>query len=110
VSNGPGNQVTISHSGNYANWHIVRTSGHLDQVENGSGNCLRAGDHNVVKIENGGCLATNNADWWFSPGDAPARIESYAYSDFMLVHGHVNGWNVWHANPVSGDWYNWVRI
>ncbi len=105
-----GNQETITNnSAQYANFHIVQTSGALNQIEDGSGNCLRAGDNNVVKMENGGCVATNDADWWFSPGDAQYRLESYAYSDFMLVHGTVNGYNVWHAIPVSGDWYNWAR-
>ncbi len=54
-SNGPGSQVTITNSGSYANFHVVRTDnvGNI-QLENGSGNCLRAGDNFVVKIENGG--------------------------------------------------------
>jgi hypothetical protein len=109
-SNGPGNQVTITNSGSYANWHQARTSGGEWQDENGSGNCLRAGDNNVVKIENGPCLATNLADWWYAPGNYPYRQESSRYSDDMLVHGTVNGYKVWHAKPVSGDWSNWVVV
>lgn len=106
-----GNQETITNnSANYGNFHISNSSGdRLVQFENGSGNCLRAADNNVVKIKNGGCSATSDADWWFDPGDAPYRLESLFYSDFMLVHGTVNGYKVWHANPVSGDWYNWVQ-
>jgi hypothetical protein len=108
-SNGPGNQVTITNSGSYANFHIVRTDdvGNI-QLENGSGNCLRAGDNFVVKIENGGCLQGNDADWWYNLVRTPCEIRSWRYTDEMLVHGAVNGWNVWHADSQDGDWFNWT--
>jgi len=106
-----GNQETITdHSANYGNFHISNTDALGDsQIENGSGNCLRAGTNNIVKIENGGCVGTNLGDWWFAPAGEPYRIRSLAYSDDMLVHGHVNGFNVWHETPQSGDWYNWAQ-
>jgi hypothetical protein len=78
------------------------------QLENGSGNCLRAGDNFVVKIENGGCLTGNDADWWYNIGRAPCEVLSWRYNDEMLVHGTVNGWNVWHADSQAGDWFNWT--
>ncbi len=108
-SNGPGSQVTITNSGSYANFHVVRTDnvGNI-QLENGSGNCLRAGDNFVVKIENGGCLTGNDADWWYNIGRAPCEVLSWRYNDETLVHGTVNGWNVWHADSQAGDWFNWT--
>jgi hypothetical protein len=96
--------VTITNnSANYSNFHVARTG----QFENGNGNCLRAGTNNVVKIENGPCVANDPADSWYAPSAGSFRVRSLLYGDDMLVHGHVNGYKVWHAIPVSGDWYNW---
>ena len=112
VSNGAGNQVTISSSStDWANFRLVGDStccGGLAvyQFVNGNGNCLRAGTNNVVKIENGGCASNDSADWWVGAGSG--RLESYLYGDLMLTHGDVSGWKVWHAAPGSGDWTDWT--
>ena len=105
-SNGSGNQVTITNNpANYSNFTAPRTG----QFENGNGNCLRAGTNNVVKIENGPCAANDPADSWYAPSAGSFRVLSALYGDDMLVHGHVNGYKVWHATPVSGDWDNWAQ-
>jgi hypothetical protein len=106
-SNGGGSQVTITNNpANYSNF----TSPRPGQFQNGNGNCLRAGTNNVVKIENGPCVASDPADSWYAPPGQTYRLASQLYRDDMTVHGPVNGYNVWHINPGSGDWYNWVAI
>ena len=106
-SNGGGNQVTITNNpANYSNF----TSPRAGEFQNGNGNCLRAGTNNVVKIENGPCVASDPADSWYAPPGQTYRLASQLYKDDMTVHGHVNGYNVWHINPGSGDWFNWVAI
>lgn len=110
-SSGTGQQVMITNvSASYSNFHVARSNASgYSQLENGNDNCLRAGTGNVVKIENGPCADTDTADWWYAPANQPYRLRNENYQDDMLVHGHVNGWNVWHATPISGDWYNWGR-
>ena len=76
------------------------------QIENGNGNCLRAGTNNMVKIENGPCLEGDNADAWSDVLIGPNDYQSFMWGDWMLVHGNVGGYKVWHAKPVSGDWTN----
>jgi len=106
-SNGGGQQVTITNNpANYSTFHQPLGG----QYENASGNCLRAGTGNIVKIENGGCSATDQADTWYAPVGMTFRVRSELYTDDMLVHGVANGNSVWHATPVSGDWYNWISI
>ena len=114
-SNGAGNPVTItSNSANWSNFRTVYTftNGGIawDQVQNGNGNCLRAGTGNIVKIENGPCVQGDNADSWSSVPVGPKDLQSYMWGDWGLVHGTVNGYKVWHAEPVSGDWTNWGYI
>lgn len=109
-ANGNGQQVKLTNvQANYSNFYIVGTrSGGQVQFQDGNGNCLRAGTGNVVKIENGSCVTSDPADWWYAPANQVYRLVSLAYNDDILVHGHMNGYYVWHAEPVSGDWYNWV--
>lgn len=108
VSNGPGNQVTIGTS-SYADFHVVNErivdGGEVGeyQFENAAGNCLRAGDGNVVKLENGAC--SGDADWW---KDSGTEIISVQYGDPMLAHHDTSGDNVWHETSVSGDWVQWT--
>jgi hypothetical protein len=106
-SNGGGQQVTITN--NPANYAVFHSPSPVE-FENASGNCLRAGTGNIVKIENGPCVASDQADSWFAPATEVFRTRSELYLDDMLVHGHVNGYKVWHATPGSGDWYNWLSI
>ena len=125
VSNGGGNQVTIS--SNPTNWsffHKVNTGTAVNgllriQLENAAGNCLRAGTpafpgaQGVVKIENGGCGSTDGADWWDlvnNEGGGNGKFQSDFYGDLLLVHGAVSGNNVWHATMRSGDWFNWTLV
>lgn len=106
-----GNQETITNnSANYGNFHIAGSDGRGDyQIENGSGNCLRAANDHIVKIKDGGCVDSSGADFWYAPANHPYRVQSLFYGDDMLVHGTVNGFNVWHEIPQSGDWDNWAR-
>jgi hypothetical protein len=112
VSNGAGNQVTVSSSStDWANFRLVGDTtccGGLAvyQFVNGNGNCLRAGTNNVVKIENGGCASNDSADWWVGTGSG--RLQSYLYGDLMLTHGERSGYKVWHAARMSGDWTDWT--
>jgi hypothetical protein len=113
-SNGTGNQVTITtNAADWSNFHTVRTRAigkdTEGQIQNGNGNCLRAGTGNVVKIENGPCAFSDPADWWIGPPGNLLESEQYP-ADYMLVHGNVSGFNVWHANPVSGDWTQWSQV
>jgi hypothetical protein len=104
-SNGPGNQVTLT-SGSSADFTVVNTAPDGEntryQFENGSGNCLRAGDGGVVKIENGPC--SGDADWWLA---AASSLISYKYGDSILTHSAASGDNVWHEAFRSGDWNQW---
>jgi hypothetical protein len=114
-SNGTGQPVTItSTQANWSNFQTVYTftNGGItwNQIENGNGNCLRAGTNNVVKIENGPCVHSDNADSWSGETLGPKDYQSYMWGDWMLVHGNMNGYKVLHAEPVSGDWTNWGAL
>ncbi len=108
-SNGTGQQVTITlNPAKYSNFTKSRTrSGGQVQFENGNGNCLRAANGNVVVIENGPCQDVAD-NWWYAPANQIFRLRSESTNDDLTVHGRVDGWNVWHIIPGSGDWYNWV--
>lgn len=110
VSNGAGQPVTIGElPSTWAAFHNVRsgTCGGIVciQLDNGSGNCLRAGTNHVVKIENGSCVAGDDADWWQEVSGG--GLQSWQYGDEMLTHGSEDGFKVLHAAPGAGDWTNW---
>jgi hypothetical protein len=116
-SNGTGNQVTItSNKNNYSVFtkQYIDTGGDgaIFNVENGNGNCLRENNSHEVVIANGGCLSSDlDGRWnWYQIGVNYTGIwqnELYA-SQFMLVHGDVNGYKVWAVSPSSGDWIKWT--
>lgn len=108
-SNGGGNQVTIS-SNDYADFTVVRTSGAEIQWENAAGNCLRAGDNNVVKLENGPCDPNGPNDWWVPDPNNPHILFSVGRGERMLTHGAVSGFNVWWGPFQSGDWDQWTPV
>lgn len=114
VANGAGNQVTINTNG-YMNISIVNsgycsftpdgTSYPCAEMEDAAGNCIRAGTNNVVKLGNGACLTGDDTDWWVATGGN--YLKSLQYDNTMFTHGNGRNYNVWHATPVSGDWYRW---
>lgn len=117
-SNGVGKQVTItSDKSNWSNFTDYATdlsiSGEpVQRVENGNGNCLRENNSNQVVIANGGCVASDLDGEWGWPD--PYYIYNGVWQNYqdqtddMLVHGNVNGYKVWAAKPVSGDWTKWT--
>lgn len=104
-ANGAGNQVSVTvNSADWANFHYT-TSGSSRLIEDGNGNCLRAGDSDIVKIENGPCVSSDGADLWtFSANN----LYNALYGNFMLTHGQGSGDNVFHMTFQSGDWTQWT--
>jgi hypothetical protein len=119
-SNGPGNQVTIT--SNKDNWSVFTKqyidnngTGDVYNFENANGNCLRENNSNEVVIANGRCLASDiDARWVWPQIGGPGGSYTDAFqndqypTDDMLVHGNMNGYKVWAAKPVSGDWIKWI--
>jgi hypothetical protein len=109
-TNGTGQQVTITGSQfGYANFSKAAQkvcSGTNDcyQFKDGNGNCLRAADGNEVKIENGGCVASDDADWWIRSNK---YFISKAYSNYMVTLTNAGGANVYHMSLISGTWGKW---
>jgi hypothetical protein len=111
-SAGPGNQVSIT-DGEPADFHVVngRINGLGDQeweFETSAGDCLRAGDGSVVKIENGACSGA--ADWWMVEGSASTELHSQRDGTPMLTHTNGDGQSVWYETFQSGDWYQWTPV
>ncbi len=112
-TNGAGNQVTVTNdSANYANFTVVskETSGSyvFYEWEDGNGNCLREGTHNIVKIESGSCAALgDNTDTWELYA-SHVVINDY-YGDSMLVRGEPrDGFKVFaYSGTSKGDFYQW---
>jgi hypothetical protein len=119
VSNGVGNQVTISsNSTKWSVWHVARSgtgpNGEVkESFENASGNCLRAGapsspgSQGVVKLKSGACGATDGADFWDDLPNSGKTQSDFYPPDLLLVHAATSGSAVWHATSRPGDWFNW---
>jgi hypothetical protein len=107
-SNGEGNQVSMT-SNDAASFTILRTGSYGQytayQFENAAGNCLRAGDGGIVKIENGGC--SGKADWWALEGPNADELVSEEYN-FPMITGDASGDLVYWGAFHSGDWDQWT--
>jgi hypothetical protein len=111
-SDGPGNQVTITdYAPNVSNFTVVRIKTIVGityyQWQNGNGNCLREGTNSQVKLEHGGCVSTDDTDWWHLISGT--SVENESTFDFMQIHGRpATGDGVFaQATIPAGDWYQW---
>jgi hypothetical protein len=106
-TNGTGNQVTITNvAADKANFTVVYDSGGVHGWQDGNGNCLREGTGGVVKIENGHCNTSDNADLWYHSGTTwYSNYNAY----IMYTYGNVNGYKVWAGNPPfkAGSYSKW---
>lgn len=114
-SNGAGKQVTInSSSAHYSNFHVVRSDAVSSavtayQFDNASGNCLRAGNNGVVKIENGTCSNGDPTDWWlFGSNYMNNAAFAASFDGYMYTNGKASGDNVWWGTIKSGRWVRWT--
>jgi hypothetical protein len=106
-TNGTGNQVTItSVAADKANFTVVYDSGGVHGWQDGNGNCLREGTGGVVKIENGPCNTSDNADFWYHSG---TTWYSNYDAHIMYTYGNVTGYKVWTGNPPfnNGSYSKW---
>jgi hypothetical protein len=111
-SDGPGNPVTITnYAPNDSNFTVVRIKTIVGityyQWQNGNGNCLREGTNQQVKLENGGCVSTDDTDWWRALSENVVGNKSTF--DLMLVRGTpATGDYVFaYASIPAGDWGAW---
>lgn len=106
ASNGAGNQVTIK-SSDYAVFHFAANHGGEYQLENAAGNCLRAGDGNVVKLQNGPCVSTFANDSWKTGPRSQYQVVSVGRDQEMYTKGDQDGRDVWWG---SGAWWQWAAF
>jgi hypothetical protein len=105
-ANGAGNQVTItSNSADYATFTVVFDSSGVFEWQDNNQRCLREGNNNVVKIENGQCSLEDDTDAWYKIG---TQISNEGDTDIMYTNGDANGDDVWaNADTPGGAWKQW---
>jgi hypothetical protein len=111
VTNGVGNQLTDSNTGYCADIKTT-TDGLLGnfviyQFTDGSGNCLRANNSNVVLIEGGPCNTRDTGEQWIQTysGAPPNRFENVLQKKWLMVTGPSSGDKVWVGFGGKNDWY-----
>jgi hypothetical protein len=113
LGQGGGNQVKTSTSGS-SNWSLVNDGGigRTDyQIQDSSGNCLREGTGNVVKLESGSCNANDLSDWWdvTVSGSGVVNLRNLNYTgDYAGVYGTDSGRPVWGYPKAGGFYTGWI--
>lgn len=117
VTNGAGNQLTDSTSGcaritltTDGSWNGLTAY----QFKDGSGNCVRANNSDVVKIESGPCNTGDTGEQWVithcdtnSAGQCDGnqyRFENVLQELWMKTTGYVPGNKVWVGTGGANDW------
>jgi hypothetical protein len=112
VSNGIGNQVTISSSAaNYSTVTPVHgyTDPHGDPVEqyqNGNGHCFYEKTNQQFSVASGACTTSSNDEWFIVATDG--TLYSINTGDVILVYNNVEGKPVWVQAPSNGVWKKWT--
>jgi hypothetical protein len=116
VTNGVGNQLTVAYAGAQSCANITITK--LDKTEgsdpvyeftDGSGNCLRANNSDVVKVESGTCSSSDTGEWWIATygtvgSGNTVRFENVLQALWLKTNADIAGYDVWVGTGGSNNW------
>jgi hypothetical protein len=98
ISNGVGNQMTVSFS---AGTNITMTNGisgdpnYYYHLTNGNGNCILENASSQVVVGDGACGTNNNHVWILQNADGGYSFKNEQYGDYMVIDAQVEGYKVW---------------
>lgn len=104
VTNGVGNQLTVSDTRTCAKITETALGNDIVQFKDGNGNCLRANNSDVVLVENGPCNTQDNAEVWVITHANPSRFENEKQALWMKVTGYSSGDKVWVGTGGITNW------